>query len=103
MKRQTQDDSCKIAPVRRKPEGSVGFGKTAAKKHCAWAVARADTRAHSAMGRQDGARGHYLCAHNVGEVKRLLHDGHEGLSEVCGNKHVGHGQQAVGSEGLNEE
>lgn len=46
---------------------------------------------------------HYLCAHNVGEVERLLHDGHEGLSEVCGNKHVGHGQQAVGSEGLNQE
>lgn len=33
---------CKIGPVRRRPEGSVGFGKTAAKKQCAWAVADAN-------------------------------------------------------------
>lgn len=69
----------------------------------AWAVASADAVAQVAGGSQDGVLRHYLCAHNVGEVKWLLHDGHEGLSEVCGNKHVGHGQQAVGSESLNQE
>lgn len=55
-------------------------------------MAGADAVSYSAMRSQDGVLGHYLCAHNVGEVEWLLHDGHEGLSEVCGNKHVGHGQ-----------
>lgn len=45
----------------------------------------------------------HLCVHDVGQVQRLLHDGHEGLPEVGGHKHVGHGQQAVGAEGLDQE
>lgn len=45
----------------------------------------------------------YLSVHDVGQVERLLHNGHEGLPQVCGHKHVGHGQQAVGAEGLDQE
>lgn len=81
----------------------VGFGEIAAKKQCAWAVASTGAKANAVYGSQDETLGHYLCAHNVGEVKWLLHDGHEGFPEVCGNKHVGHGQQAVRSESLNEQ
>lgn len=45
----------------------------------------------------------HLGAHDVGQVKWLLHDGHEGLAEVGGYEHVGHGQQAVGPEGLDQQ
>lgn len=46
---------------------------------------------------------HHLCAHNVGQVERLLHDGHEGLPQVRGHKHVSHGQQTIRPESLNQE
>lgn len=58
------------------------------------------TGVEAVVGQRDEA---HLCVYNVGQVERLLHDGHEGLPEVCGDKHVGHGQQAVGPEGLNQE
>lgn len=64
-----------------------------------WSAAGA--KVNAVYGSKDETLGHYLCAHNVGEVKWLLHDGHEGFPKVCGNKHVGHGQQAVRSESLN--
>ena len=47
--------------------------------------------------------GAHLCVHDVGQVEWLLHDGHEGLPEVGGHKHVRHGQHAVGAEGLDQE
>lgn len=49
------------------------------------------------------ARLWYLCVHDVGQVQRLLHDGHEGLPKIGGNKYVGHGQQAVRAEGLDQQ
>lgn len=45
----------------------------------------------------------HLCVHDVGQVEWLLHDGHEGLAEVRGDEQVGHGQQAVGAESLDQE
>ena len=52
--------------------------------------------------RARGASAH-LRVHDVGQVEWLLHDGHEGLSEVGGHEHVCHGQQAVRAEGLDQE
>ena len=52
--------------------------------------------------RGHGASAH-LRVHDVGQVERLLHDGHEGLSEVGGHEHVCHGQQAVRAESLDQE
>ena len=45
----------------------------------------------------------YLVVHNVGQVQRLLDDGHEGLPQHLGDKDVRHGEQAVGTEGLDQQ
>lgn len=45
----------------------------------------------------------YLALHDVAQVKGLLDDGHEGVSQDLRYKDVGHGQHAVRTEGLDQE
>lgn len=44
-----------------------------------------------------------LTVHDVGQVEGLLDYGHEALSQDLGHKDVGHGQQAVGPECLDQQ
>lgn len=44
----------------------------------------------------------YFTVNDISKVKRLLDDAHEGLSQDFGDKDVGHRQQAVRAEGLDQ-
>lgn len=45
----------------------------------------------------------YLILHNIGQVKRLLNDAHEGLSQHLCNKNVRHCKHTVWTEGLDQQ
>lgn len=45
----------------------------------------------------------HLTVHDVGQVKGLLNDGHEALSQDLGHKDVAHRQQTVRPECLNQQ
>lgn len=45
----------------------------------------------------------HLAVDDDAQVQRLIHDGHEGLSQHLAHEDVGHGQQAVGPERLDQQ
>lgn len=51
----------------------------------------------------EGILVYYLAIHNISQVKRLLDDAHEGLSQHLWDKNVRHGKQTVRAEGLNQQ
>lgn len=79
--------------------GVFGFTCRGGRQDSAWHPAGSMARVE----RGEPCSKAHLRVHNVRQVERLLHDGHEGLPEVRGDEHVGHGQQAVGAESLDQE
>ena len=45
----------------------------------------------------------YLHIHDVAQVQRLLDDVHEGLPQHLAHENVGHGQETVGAERLDQQ